>query len=202
VAQRLLNQCSGDHNRPMSTATPTPTPAPTAPIRLRPHGPGDIGWIIARHGALYAQEYQWNLQFEALVAQIASQFLQRFDAQREACWIAERDSPLGPPERLGCVVLVQARDEATGQVEPGVAQLRLLLVEPAARGHGVGQRLVAACEAMARQAGYRRLRLWTNSNLAAARHLYQRGGYQLLGTEPHHSFGHDLVGEVWEKPLE
>jgi len=189
----------------MTEAT-TPRPAAAA-IRLRPHGPGDIGWIIARHGALYADEYQWNLQFEALVAQIAAQFLQRFDASREACWIAELaaasdDHQHCQAQRLGCVMLVQARDETSGAIEPGVAQLRLLLVEPSARGTGLGSRLVDVCEAFARQAGYHRLRLWTQSSLIAARHIYQRAGYQLAGTEPHHSFGHALVGEVWEKPLD
>ena len=173
------------------------------PIRLRPHGPGDIGWVIAHHGALYAAEFHWNLQFEALVAQIAGQFLQRFDAAREACWIAERDSAGdAAPQRLGCVMLVQARRDETGEVEPGVAQLRLLLVDPAARGSGLGSRLVAVCEAFARQAGYRQMRLWTQANLLAARAIYRRAGYQLTGTEPHHSFGHDLVGEVWEKALD
>jgi GNAT superfamily N-acetyltransferase len=191
----------------MDDAHPAPT-APAAdapgPIRLRPHAAGDIGWLIGRHGALYAAEYQWNLQFEALVAQIAGQFLQRFDASREACWIAERigASAEGVPQRLGSVVLAQARDETTGAAVPGVAQLRLLLVEPAARGEGLGARLVGACEAFARQAGYQRIRLWTQHNLSAARHIYQRAGYRLTDSAPHHSFGHDLVGEMWEKPLD
>jgi DNA-binding MarR family transcriptional regulator/GNAT superfamily N-acetyltransferase len=167
-----------------------------AAVLLRPHRAGDIGWVISRHGAIYAQEYGWNLDFEGLVAQIAGQFLLRFDAAREACWIAERD---GLP--LGCVFLVQARDEATGEPEPGTAQLRLLIVEPAARGLGLGARLVTECERFARQAGYARIRLWTQSVLGAARAIYQKAGYRLMATEPHHSFGADLVGENWELTL-
>jgi GNAT superfamily N-acetyltransferase len=163
------------------------------PLNLRPHGPGDIGWVISRHGALYAQEFGWDMRFEALVAHIAARFIEQFDAAREACWIAER---AGQP--LGCVFLVQARDEATQAIEPGTAQLRLLLVEPAARGLGVGVALVNECERFARQAGYRRIRLWTQSMLLAARSIYQRAGYKLIATEPHRSFGHDLLGEIWE----
>lgn len=173
-----------------------PAEAPGGEVSLRPHRAGDIGWIVSRHGALYAAEYGWDLHFEALVARIAADFIDRFDATREACWIAERH---GTP--VGCVCLVQARDEASGRPEPGVAQLRLLLVEPAARGLGVGGRLVDACTTFAREAGYRRIRLWTNSVLLAARHLYLQAGYRLLASEPHHSFGHDLVGETWELAL-
>ena len=159
---------------------------------LRPHRPGDIGWIVMRHGALYAAEYGWDIGFEALVARIGADFIERFDATREACWIAERDG-----QTLGCVCLVQARDEATGAIEPGTAQLRLLLVDPAARGLGLGKALSQACETFARQVGYARIRLWTNANLLAARGIYQRAGYVLTGSEAHHSFGHDLVGETW-----
>lgn len=165
-------------------------------IVLRPHRAGDIGWVIARHGALYAQEYRWNLGFEALVARIAADFIERFDAAREACWIAERD---GAP--LGCVFLVQARGEAAQAPIDGTAQLRLLLVEPAARGLGLGRQLVDECERFARAAGYRRIRLWTNRVLHAARAIYQRAGYRLVASEAHHSFGHDLVGETWELEL-
>lgn len=167
-----------------------------APVALRPHGPGDIGWIVSRHGALYAQEYGWDLHFEALVARIAADFIDRFDPAHEACWIADR---AGVP--LGCVCLVQARDEATQAPEPGTAQLRLLLVEPAARGLGLGRRLVDECHRFARAAGYTRVRLWTNANLLAARDIYQRAGYVPTGSEAHHSFGHDLVGETWELVL-
>ncbi len=173
---------------------------PPGPVVLRAPVPGDIGWVVARHGALYAQEYGWDWQFEGLVATIAGQFVERFDAAREACWIARR-SAQGGPERLGCVFLVQARDEASGEPEPGTAQLRLLLVEPAARGLGLGRRLVAECTRFARAAGYAHIRLWTQSNLAAARAIYAREGYRLVDTEPHHSFGHDLLGEIWELAL-
>jgi GNAT superfamily N-acetyltransferase len=182
----------------MTTSQPQPGDAALQqPCRLRAHGPGDIGWLIGRHGALYAQEFGWDSSFEALVARIAADFLDRFDAQREACWIAERDG-----HRVGCVMLVQARDDERGEPEPGVAQLRLLLVDPRARGLRIGDRLVAECEAFARRAGYQRLRLWTQSMLLAARAIYARQAYVLVGTQPHHSFGHSLVGEIWEKPLE
>jgi len=169
---------------------------PPSPVALRSHGPGDMGWVIARHGALYAKEYGWDTRFEALVARIAADFIDRLDEQREACWIAERD---GAP--LGCVFLVQARDEASGAVEAGVAQLRLLLVEPAARGLGVGKLLVDECTRFARAAGYARIRLWTNSVLLAARAIYAKAGYRLLASEAHQSFGHPLVGEIWELDL-
>lgn len=179
-----------------AAAAPRAARPDPAAVTLRGHRAGDIGWIVSRHGAIYAQEYGWNLDFEGLVAQIAGRFLQRFDAGREACWIAERDG-----HNIGCVVLVQARDDASDEPEPGVAQLRLLLVEPAARGLGVGARLVGECERFARQAGYRRIRLWTQTNLVAARAIYRRAGYRLVGSEPHRSFGADLVGEVWELAL-
>lgn len=186
-------------------------PATPTAVTLRAPRAGDIGWVIERHAALYAQEFGWDAHFEALVARIGADFIDRFDARREAGWIAER--PDGVPadggldaghggQRLGCVFVVQARDEASGAPEEGVAQLRLLLVEPAARGTGLGARLVNECTRFARAAGYRRLRLWTQSMLLGARAIYQREGYRLVGTEPHHSFGHDLVGEVWELPLD
>ena len=155
-----------------------------------------MGWVVSRHGALYADEYGCDMRFEALVARIAADFIDRFDTRREACWIAERDAA-----NIGCVFLVQARDEATQAALEGVAQLRLLLVEPAARGLGLGARLVDECERFARQAGYRRITLWTNSMLRAARGIYQKAGYQLVKSEAHQSFGHDLVGEVWELAL-
>jgi len=191
---------------PDASAIAAPNAAPDAapdatPFTLRHHRPGDIGWVISRHGALYAEQFGWDISFEALVGHIAAQFIDQFDAGREACWVAERPGPQGQVQPIGCVFLVQARDEATGNPEAGVAQLRLLLVEPSARGLGVGARLVAECTAFARAAGYTRLRLWTQSMLSAARTLYAREGYQLIGTEPHHSFGHDLVGEIWELPL-
>ncbi|MBP7064006.1 helix-turn-helix domain-containing GNAT family N-acetyltransferase [Ferrovibrio sp.] len=164
-----------------------PAAAATA-ISLRPHRPGDIGWVISRHGAVYAEEFGWDISFEALVAEIGAGFLKNFDPEREAGWIAEKDG-----ERVGSVFVVQQSRT--------VAKLRLLLVEPAARGHGLGHRLVATCEAFAREKGYRKMVLWTNANLLDARRIYQRGGYSLVKSEPHHSFGHDLIGEYWEKKL-
>jgi len=188
--QALLLQSLAQVHALLDTELPAPA------LTLRPPQPGDIGWVVSRHGALYSQDYGFDLGFEALVAQIAARFVERFDAAREACWIAERAG-----QRLGCVFLVQARDEASGAPEDGVAQLRMLQVEPAARGLGLGRQLVQACTAFARQSGYRRIRLWTNSLLLAARGIYQAEGYRLISSEPHHSFGHDLVGEIWELDL-
>jgi DNA-binding MarR family transcriptional regulator/predicted N-acetyltransferase YhbS len=166
-----------------------PFAATRADYGLRRHRPGDIGWIISRHGALYAQEYGWSLEFEALVAEIGAKFLRGFDPSRELCLIAERDG-----ENLGSAMVV-AGDEV------GTAKLRLLLVEPRARGAGVGSRLVCECVSFARAAGYQKLTLWTNSILTAARRLYQRAGFRLVSSEAHHSFGRDLVSETWELVL-
>ena len=135
--------------------------------------------------------------FEAMVARIAADFVDRFDAKREACWIAERDGA-----NVGSVFLVQARHEKTHKPIDGVAQLRMLLIEPSARGLGLGVRLVDECERFARQAGYKKIVLWTNSLLLAARGIYTKAGYRLVASEPHHSFGHDLVGESWELTLD
>jgi DNA-binding MarR family transcriptional regulator/GNAT superfamily N-acetyltransferase len=176
-------------------------PRERAPYVLRTHRPGDIGWIVSRHGALYAQEFGYDLAFEALVAKIAGQFLERFDARREACWIAERPDASGVNQNIGCVCLVQARNDRSGKPIAGVAQLRLLLVEPSARGLGIGMRLAAECERFARAAGYSRLRLWTQSHLSAARAIYRRCGYRRISSQAHHSFGLDLVAEVWELGL-
>lgn len=155
---------------------------------LRPHQPGDMGWVIHRHGILYSQEYGWDQQFEALVAEIAAKFIRDFDPQRERCWIAELDG-----EIAGSVFLVKHSDD--------VAKLRLLLVEPKARGLGIGKRLVEECIRFAPQAGYRKITLWTNSILLAARGIYERAGFVLVQRESHHSFGHDLVSETWELTL-
>jgi GNAT superfamily N-acetyltransferase len=136
------------------------------------------------------------MRFEALVARIAADLVERFDPAREACWIAEQGG-----RNVGCVVLVKCRDEAGGAVIAGTAQLRLLLVEPSARGQGLGQRLVDECTRFARAQGYRRIRLWTNSVLGAARRLYEQAGYRQVASAPHQSFGHRLVGETWELVL-
>ena len=161
---------------------------PRVPYLLRSHRPGDMGWIIHRHGALYAEEYGWDETFEALVAEIAAAFIRTFNPKREHCWIAEREG-----EIVGCVFLVRK--------SPTVGQLRLMYVEPKARGLGIGSRLVEECLRFARQVGYRKVVLWTNSVLAAARHIYEKAGFRLIQSEPHRSFGHDLIGETWELTL-
>ena len=165
-----------------------PNLEPQSALTLRAHRPGDIGWVVQRHGELYAREYGWNEEFEALVADIAARFIRDLDPSRERCWIAERDGV-----RLGCIFLV-AQNKTT-------AKLRLLLVEPDARGLGLGARLIEECLRFAREAGYRRIVLWTQSNLDAARHLYQRFGFLKTGEEAHRSFGHDLVAETWARKL-
>jgi DNA-binding MarR family transcriptional regulator/GNAT superfamily N-acetyltransferase len=155
---------------------------------LRTHQPGDMGWIVHRHGALYAQEFGWDETFEALVAEIVAKFIAAYDPRLERCWLAEQDG-----EILGSVFLV--KETRT------VAKLRLLLLEPQARGLGIGKRLVDECIRFARQAGYRKVTLWTQSILVAARQIYQRAGFELVREEPHSSFGHDLLGEYWELKL-
>ena len=163
-------------------------PVQSTPYRLRRHRPGDVGWVIHRHGALYKQEYGWDERFEALVAGIAAKFIENYDPKRERAWIAERDGAI-----IGCVFLVRHTDH--------VAKLRMLLVEPSARGLGLGNRLVNECIRFARRAGYKKITLWTQSNLYAARHIYKKTGFELVSSEPHRSFDHDLVSETWTRPL-
>jgi GNAT superfamily N-acetyltransferase len=170
-------------------------PAPTA-VELRPPQPGDFGWIIERHGAFYAAEYGLDISFEALVARICADFVDHLQPEREACWIAARG-----PERLGSVMLVQARDDATGEPRPSVAKLRLLLLEPHARGLGIGKRLVRQCSDFARSAGYDRIELWTQSALLSARSIYAAEGYRLVNSAAGHGFGQDVINETWELAL-
>jgi DNA-binding MarR family transcriptional regulator/N-acetylglutamate synthase-like GNAT family acetyltransferase len=160
----------------------------TGPYVLREPRAGDYGWVMQRHGSLYAQEYGWNEEFEGLVGGIVAKFIAHRDPKRERCWIAERDG-----QNAGCVFVV--KQSAT------VAKLRLLLVEPDARGLGIGKRLVDECILFSRAAGYKKLRLWTNSVLRAARHIYDAAGFELVAEEAHHSFGKDLVGETLELKL-
>jgi DNA-binding MarR family transcriptional regulator/GNAT superfamily N-acetyltransferase len=162
--------------------------APPAAAVLREPRPGDMGWIVQSQGAAYAREYGWDSSFEALVADIVAKFLNSFDASRERCWIAEID---GAP--VGSVMLVRGDDE--------IAKLRLLLVEPTGRGQGLGRRLVGECIAFARACGYRKITLWTQSILTAARKIYQDVGFALVASEPHRSFGQNLIGETWEIKL-
>src|SRR5215469_11794673 len=159
-----------------------------APFLLRSHRIGDIGWVISRHGAVYAQEYGWDISFEALVAEIAAQFIKSYDPAREHCWIAE---VAGQP--VGSIFLVKDSDE--------VAKLRLLLVEKKARGLGVGRALVDQCVRFARESGYKKITLWTQSILVSARDIYLKAGFERIAAEKHHSFGVDLVGETWEMTL-
>jgi DNA-binding MarR family transcriptional regulator/GNAT superfamily N-acetyltransferase len=165
-----------------------PTPRPPGYV-LRAPAAGDYGWVVQRHGAMYAQEYGWDESFEAFVARIVADFVERRDARRESGWIAELDG-----ERVGCVFCTRGDDDQT-------AQLRLLLIDPATRGMGIGTRLVEECLRFARRAGYRRIVLWTNDVLVDARRVYERAGFQLDEQSPHRSFGADLVGQHWSREL-
>ncbi|WP_119420004.1 bifunctional helix-turn-helix transcriptional regulator/GNAT family N-acetyltransferase [Desertibaculum subflavum] len=164
------------------------TPDRRAPYILRPHQPGDMGWVVQAHGALYAREYGFEQTFEALVAEITAKFINEFDPACERCWIAEKDG-----EPVGSVFLV--RKSKT------VAKLRLLIVDPRARGLGIGNRLVAECIRFARERGYKKITLWTQSILTAARHIYDQAGFQMVASEQNHAFGQDLVSETWELKL-
>ncbi|MCG8604638.1 helix-turn-helix domain-containing GNAT family N-acetyltransferase [bacterium] len=161
---------------------------PVTAFLLRPHEPGDIGWITYRHGVLYAEEYGFDETFEALVAEILAKFIQNHEPKRERIWIAEWDG-----ERVGSIMLVDAGK--------GVAQLRLLLVEPKVRGKGLGARLIDECIKLSKRQGYRKIKLWTQSNLLEARHLYTKAGFEIVEEKSHHSFGHDLIAEIWERNL-
>ena len=160
------------------------------PYILRPHRVGDMGWVVYREGLGYAEEYGWDETFEALAARIVDEFLTNFDPKRERCWIAEVDG-----QSVGHIFLVKH------PTEPDTAKLRLLFVEPSARGIGLGDALVKECIQFARAAGYRRVILWTQSILTSAHHLYKRAGFRLVKEEPHHSFGKDLVGQTWKLEL-
>jgi DNA-binding MarR family transcriptional regulator/GNAT superfamily N-acetyltransferase len=163
-----------------------------SPVRrsynVRHHRPGDMGWVVARHGSLYASEYGYDMRFEALVAEIVAHFVQNFDSKRERCWIAEMDG-----EPVGSVFLVKLTDK--------VAKLRLLLVEPRARGLGIGKRLVDECIRFARERGYKKIKLWTQSELDAARGIYRAAGFTIIGRKRHRDFGKPLVAETWELKL-
>jgi DNA-binding MarR family transcriptional regulator/GNAT superfamily N-acetyltransferase len=172
--ERLLRRDSCEHASPAYV--------------LRPPRPGDMGWVVSSHGALYSQEYGWDQSFEALVAEIVAQFIRTYDASRERCWIADLDG-----EPVGSIFLVRASDE--------VAKLRLLMVERRARGLGIGGRLVEECVRFARQCGYAKITLWTQSVLVAAHRIYKRAGFKRVASEPHVSFGKSLVGETWELAL-
>jgi DNA-binding MarR family transcriptional regulator/GNAT superfamily N-acetyltransferase len=159
-------------------------------ISVRPYRIGDVGWAIELHGRLYAEEFGWNREFEALVATLFARFATRHDPESEQFWVAEADG-----ERVGCVFVVRNERDARA------AQLRCLLVDPKGRGLGVGRRLVDECICFAKSAGYERMLLWTNDVLVAARRIYEGAGFSLVEESPHHSFGHDLVGQIWARAL-
>jgi DNA-binding MarR family transcriptional regulator/GNAT superfamily N-acetyltransferase len=190
----MLAQLSADDAARLTQAMATietvlePSRSQPAAFMLRSHRIGDMGWVISRQGAAYAADYNWDISYEALVAEICAQFIRNYDAAREHCWIAEMGG-----EPVGSIFLVKATDE--------IAKLRLLQVEKKARGLGVGRALVEQCLQGARERGYSKMTLWTQSVLVAARGIYKSAGFKLVETKPHHSFGQDLIGETWERDL-
>lgn len=164
-----------------------PEPA-NNPVVIRHHRPGDIGWIVQRHGEIYNAEYGWDERFEALVAGIMARFVESYDPAKERCWIAESQG-----KRLGAIMAARIDDET--------AQLRVLIVEPDARGLGLGRTLVETCIGFAQQARYKKMRLWTDNILDAARHIYKQAGFKLIDSKPHADWGEDLIGEIWELDL-
>lgn len=195
VLRPLIERLSADDRAALTAAMETITrllddqPREKPAFILRPHRPGDIGWMVQRHGELYQTEYGFDSSFEALAAEVGMQFLRDFDPQWEGCWIAELDTG----ERVGSVFLIRKSAK--------VAKLRVLLVDPKARGLGVGKALVQACIDFARAKRYRTITLWTNSILTAAREIYRKAGFQLVSSEPHDSFGQKLIGETWDLKL-
>ncbi len=191
----MLRKLSGDEQARLVTAMTTiesllvGAPEPKREYTLRAPRSGDLGWIVTRHAQLYAQEYGWTEPFEGLCAQIVADFHNNFDPKLERCWIAEMNG-----ENVGCVMLVKDK-------QPKVARIRLLLVDPKARGLGLGQRLVDECVKFARKAGYRKITLWTHSILTAARHIYENAGFMLTSSEKKHSWGKDVVAEYWDLDL-
>ncbi|HEV3019337.1 MAG TPA: helix-turn-helix domain-containing GNAT family N-acetyltransferase [Burkholderiaceae bacterium] len=195
---RIVSHLPGPSRRQLIDAMDTVrllmmAPPHCAEITFHEPSPGDMGWVVQRHGALYAQEFGWDIRFEAFVARVAGDFIEGFKPGLDRGWIARREGV-----NVGCVFVMQAPPAEYGE---GVAKLRMLLVDPAARGQGLGDRLVRECEQFSFSAGYRRMTLWTNSILHPARRIYERNGWQLVNEEPHSSFGHDLVGQTWMKEL-
>ncbi|WP_041942949.1 GNAT family N-acetyltransferase [Variovorax paradoxus] len=188
LAPAQRNQLVRAMSTMQSLLDPAAAPAKPQAAILRDPAPGDIGWVVQQHGEIYAREYGWDSSFEALVAQIAGEFLLKFQPEWERCWIAELHG-----ERMGSIFVVRK--------SASVAQLRLLILSPAARGLGLGGKLVDECIAFTRRKGYKKMVLWTNSDLVAARAIYAKRGFQLVKSEPHESYGKQLVGETWEMKL-